>query len=104
MERRVLDGLPHSDRVWNHRRQLLAVGSVDISQALLDDEPRLVHFAGHGGGPAGSIAAEGDYGLARVIPVDGLVDLFRTFGQSVDCMLVNACDTEAMRPRRPGRP
>ena len=73
----------------------LAVGPADISQALLDDEPRLVHFSGHGG-PGGSIAAENDYGLARVIPVDGLVDLFRTFGQSVDCMLVNACDTELL--------
>ena len=74
----------------------LAVGPADISQALLDDEPRLVHFAGHGGGPDGSIAAEDDYGLARVIPVDGLVHLFRTFGRSVDCVLVNACDTELL--------
>jgi hypothetical protein len=74
----------------------LAVGPADIRQALLDDEPRLVHFAGHGGGPDGSIAAEDDYGLARVIPVDGLVHLFRTFGQGVDCILVNACDTELL--------
>jgi hypothetical protein len=74
----------------------LAVGPADITQALLDDEPRLVHFAGHGGGPEGSIAAEDDYGLAHVIPVDGLVDLFRTFGGSVDCILVNACDTELL--------
>lgn len=74
----------------------LAVGPTDISQALLDDEPRLVHFAGHGGGPDGSIATEDDYGLARVIPVDGLVHLFRTLGRSVDCVLVNACDTELL--------
>jgi hypothetical protein len=74
----------------------LAVGPADISQALLDDEPRLVHFAGHGGGPDGSIAAEDDYGLARVIPVDGLVDLFRAFEPSVECILVNACDTELL--------
>jgi hypothetical protein len=74
----------------------LAVGPADISQALLDDEPRLVHFAGHGGGPEGSIAAEDEYGLARIIPVDGLVDLFRDFGGSVGCILVNACDTELL--------
>jgi CHAT domain len=74
----------------------LAVGPADISQALLDDEPRLVHFAGHGGGPDGSIAAENDYGLAHVIPVDGLVHLFHTFGRSVHCVLVNACDTELL--------
>ena len=74
----------------------LAVGPADIAQALLDDEPRLVHFAGHGGGPDGSIAAEDDYGLARVIPADGLVHLFRTFGRTGDCVLVNACDTELL--------
>jgi uncharacterized repeat protein (TIGR01451 family) len=74
----------------------LAVGPADISQALLDDEPRLVHFAGHGGGPDGSIAVEGDYGLARVVPVDGLVHLFRDFGPGVACILANACDTELL--------
>jgi hypothetical protein len=74
----------------------LAIGPADIIQALLDDKPRLVHFAGHGGGPDGSIAAEDDYGLARVIPVDGLVHLFRTFGRNVHCVLVNACDTELL--------
>jgi len=74
----------------------LAVRSEDISRALLKDEPRLVHFAGHGGGTEGSFAAEGDYGLAHVIPVDGLVRLFRGAGQSVECVVVNACETELL--------
>jgi hypothetical protein len=74
----------------------LAVRSADISQALFDVEPKLVHFAGHGGGPDGSIAAENDYGLAHIIPVNGLVSLFRTCGRSVGCVLVNACDTELL--------
>jgi hypothetical protein len=74
----------------------LAVRPEDISQALLKDEPRLVHFAGHGGGTEGSFAAEGDYGLAHIIPVDGLVKLFRGAGQSVECVVVNACETELL--------
>jgi len=74
----------------------LAVSPADIGRSLLDDDPRLVHFAGHGGGPDGSFAAQNDYGLAHIIPVDGLVDLFRTFGKGVDCVLVNACDTELL--------
>lgn len=74
----------------------LAVGPSDISQALLDDEPRLVHFAGHGGGLDGSIAVQNDYGLAHLIPIEGLVKLFGTFGRSVHCVLVNACDTELL--------
>jgi hypothetical protein len=65
-------------------------------QALFDDEPRLMHFAGHGGVPDVSIAVEDDYGLARVIPVDGLVHLFSAFGRSVDCVLANAFGTELL--------
>jgi CHAT domain len=74
----------------------LAVRSDDISRALLKEQPRLVHFAGHGGGPEGSFAAEGDYGLAHIIPVDGLVRLFRSAGQSVECVVANACETEGL--------
>lgn len=74
----------------------LAVHPEDIIQALLDEQPRLVHFAGHGGGPEESFAAENEYGLTHVIPVDALVRLFRVAGQSVDCVLVNACETESL--------
>jgi uncharacterized repeat protein (TIGR01451 family) len=48
----------------------LAVRPDDIIQALLDEEPRLVHFAGHGGGQHQSFAAESEYGLAQIIPVE----------------------------------
>jgi hypothetical protein len=74
----------------------LAVGPADIRQAVLDDEARLVHLAGHGGGPDGSIAVENDYGLAHIVPVEGLVHLFGTFGRSVQCVLVNACETDLL--------
>ena len=73
-----------------------AVRPHDISQALLDEKPWLVHFAGHGGGEHQSFAAEGEYGLAHVIPVDGLVELFGAFGRNVKCVLINCCDTELL--------
>jgi uncharacterized repeat protein (TIGR01451 family) len=73
-----------------------AVRPADISQALLDYEPRVVHFAGHGGGTDGSFAAEDEYGNAHIIPVDGLARLFRAAGRSVECVLVNACSTELL--------
>lgn len=75
----------------------LAVRPDDISQALLDEEPRLVHFAGHGGGEYQSFAATSEYGLTHLIPVEGLVELFGAFGRgSVECVIVNACDTELL--------
>jgi uncharacterized repeat protein (TIGR01451 family) len=73
-----------------------AVRPVDISQALLDYEPRIVHFAGHGGGSDGSFAAEDEHGNAYIIPVDGLARLFQAAGRSVECIVVNACSTELL--------
>ncbi len=74
----------------------LAARPDDIIQALLDEKPWLVHFAGHGGGQHQSVVAESEYGLAHVIPVDGLVKLFGEFGRKVKCVLVNCCDTELL--------
>ena len=74
----------------------LAVRSEDIGQALLDEKPHLVHFAGHGGGPDRSFAAENDYGLTHIIPVAGLVQLFCIAGRKVECVTVNACDTDLL--------
>jgi len=68
----------------------------DITQALIDFQPRFVHFAGHGGGPEGSFAAEDDTGYAHVIPTDGLVQAFKAVGQGVRCVIVNACTTERL--------
>lgn len=73
-----------------------AVRPADISQALLDVEPRIVHFAGHGGGPEGSFVAEDETRRGREIPVAGLAHLFRTAGRGVECVIVNACRTERL--------
>jgi CHAT domain len=72
----------------------LAVRPHDISRALLEVEPHFVHFAGHGGGGEESFASEDDSGKAFVIPVAGLVELFEVAGESMRCVLVNACSTE----------
>jgi uncharacterized repeat protein (TIGR01451 family) len=73
-----------------------AVQATDISQALIDLEPLVVHFAGHGGGVDGSFAAEDESGYAHVIPVKGLVGAFKAVGGSVQCVVVNACSTERL--------
>jgi hypothetical protein len=73
-----------------------AVRARDITDALMEFQPNFVHFAGHGGGPEGSFAAESDGGQAHVIPVDGLVKAFKTVGDDVRCVIVNACRTERL--------
>jgi hypothetical protein len=73
-----------------------AVRPRDISRALLEVEPHVVHFAGHGGGGEESFAAEDEYGNASVVPVGGLVELFEVARENVECVLVNACSTERL--------
>jgi hypothetical protein len=73
-----------------------AVRRPDISRALLDAEPDLVHFSGHGGGGEESFVAEDESGRAVLVPVDGLVTLFSVLGKGVRCMLVNACSTKQL--------
>jgi hypothetical protein len=71
----------------------LAARVEDISRELLQVKPWVVHFAGHGGGPDESFAAEDEDGYAHVIPPDGLARLFEEAGESVECVIINACST-----------
>ena len=73
-----------------------AVRPRDIIQALIDVEPHFVHFAGHGGSDEESWAGLDDTGGAYIIPVAGLVHAFKTVGQGVRCVIVNACRTERL--------
>jgi hypothetical protein len=71
----------------------LAARTKDISRELIQVKPWVVHFAGHGGGPEESFAAEDEDGYAHIIPPGGLARLFKTAGQGVECVIINACST-----------
>jgi hypothetical protein len=73
-----------------------AVRRPDISRALLDARPDLVHFSGHGGGGEETFVAEDETGRAVLVPVAGLVRLFGVLGGEVRCVLVNACSTQQL--------
>jgi hypothetical protein len=73
-----------------------AVRSRDISRALVNAKPDLVHFAGHGGGGEESFAAEDASGNAFLVPVAGLVGLFGVLGEELRCVIVNACSTQRL--------
>ena len=78
---------------WVKIRPSLAARVEDISRELLRVKPWIVHFAGHGGGPDESFAAEDEDGYAHVIPPGGLAKLFEVAGKSVECVIINACST-----------
>jgi len=65
----------------------------DLRRGLLDDSPQIVHFAGHGDDDG--ILVEGDNGRAVQVPVDALADLFELCQRHVECVILNACQSEA---------
>ncbi len=71
----------------------LAVRIDDLRRALLDHEPQVVHFSGHGDGTDG-IALEDNFGYVQLVSTESLSNLFKLFKDTVECVLLNACYSE----------
>lgn len=65
----------------------------DLRRALLDTNPQLVHFSGHGAGTNG-IALENDTGKMQLVSTESLSRLFELFKDSLQCVFFNACYSE----------
>lgn len=65
----------------------------DIQQALLDYEPQIVHFCGHGEGEEG-LVFEDNAGCSQLVSSQALVNLFELFKNEVKCVVLNACYSE----------
>lgn len=65
----------------------------DIQQAMLDFEPQIVHFSGHGTGKGGLIF-EDVAGQEKLVDSEALTDLFRLFSSQVECIILNACHSK----------
>jgi hypothetical protein len=74
--------------------QRMSARPADISQALLDLAPSIVHFSGHGTA-GGALCFENQIGETHPIPPDALAALFEQFADQVDCVLLNACYSES---------
>ena len=70
-----------------------AVRPDDLRRALLDHEPQIVHFSGHGAGAEG-LALENSSGEAQLVSSAALARLFKLFQKDVECVLLNACYSE----------
>jgi hypothetical protein len=69
-----------------------AVRSVDITQAILDIEPQIIHFSGHGT-ITGELCFEDLLGNAKPVEPKALAALFKLI--KIDCVILNACYAEA---------
>jgi hypothetical protein len=70
-----------------------AVRPDDLRRALLDYEPQIVHFSGHGMGTNG-LALENNSGETQLVSTDALARLFKLFKGKIECVLLNACYSE----------
>lgn len=104
----------HRDRF--DLEEVFAVRAQDLSRAMINYKPTIVHFSGHGleldkpsAAPgsrsldfsalenkqlSGGIALEDDQGKTKVVSAEALAGLFRLFEGKIHCVLLNACHSQ----------
>ena len=73
-------------------RQEWAPRPEDVRRAMLDYQPNIVHFCGHGG--TEGIFFEDEQGRSELVDSETLADFFKLFADTVECVLLNACYSE----------
>ena len=73
-----------------HLEYAFSVRPEDISQAILDFNPDIVHFSGHGTS-TGSLCLEDVSGKTKPVEPKALAALFELVAHQVNCVVLNAC-------------
>ena len=76
----------------------LAVQLEDVYQEILDINPQIVHFTGHGVEDGGLIF-EDERGYSKVVDGETLAGLFELFAESIECVVLNTAYSEANADR-----
>ncbi|MGI2906339.1 CHAT domain-containing protein [Tolypothrix sp. VBCCA 56010] len=79
------------DRFILESRESVRVG--DITQAIFDVDPQIVHFSGHGTS-TGELYFESLAGKSQLVQADALANLFELVADKIDCVVLNACYSE----------
>jgi hypothetical protein len=74
--------------------QQWAVRPGDLAEGLLQYSPQIVHFSGHGNA-SGDLVMRADDGGSQPVSIAALADLFAIAGDSVRCVVFNACYSQA---------
>lgn len=70
--------------------QRWAVRPKDIRRAMLETNPNIVHFSGHGGERDGLIF-EDETGQSKFVTGEALAGLFKLFANRLECVVLNGC-------------
>jgi hypothetical protein len=76
------------DREQFEIKTRLAVRSIDLQESILDFQPNIIHFCGHGTGEEGLVFRD------KKIETDALSNLFELFKEHLKCVVLNACYSE----------
>ncbi len=78
------------DRYQLEQRHSVRVG--DITQAIFQAEPQIIHFSGHGT-EKGELCFENELGKIQPVEADALAKMFKLFSQKlkINCIVLNAC-------------
>ncbi|OKH48879.1 nSTAND1 domain-containing NTPase, partial [Scytonema sp. HK-05] len=93
--REIDEGLRRANKREQFKlEQKWAVRQRDFYRAILDYQPQIVHFSGHGAGEDG-IVLEDETGQVILVKADALASMFKLFAtKGVECVLLNACYSE----------
>lgn len=61
----------------------------DLRRVLLDFEPQIIHFIGHGN--MNGLKLEDKLGNEALIPTDVLSELFELFSDQIECVVLSSC-------------
>jgi len=89
--RDIAEGLRRSQRRDQFTlEQQWAVRPRDIQRAMLDINPQIIHFSGHGLGEEG-LVFEDEVGKSKLVNGEALAGLFKLFANQVECVVLNGC-------------
>ena len=93
--REIDEGLRRANKREQFKLEMkLAVRQRDFYRAILDTQPQIVHFCGHGAGEDG-IILEDETGTTAFVQADTLASQFKLFAKKgVECVVLNACYSE----------
>jgi len=76
-------------------KQQLASSVQDMRRAILELEPSILHFCGHGEGESGIAFEDHNHnGQTHLISSEALKGLFKLFSTKLECVILNACYSE----------
>ncbi|WP_414588868.1 eIF2A-related protein [Scytonema sp. PCC 10023] len=93
--REIDEGLRRASKREQFRlEQKWAVRQRDFYRAILDYQPQIVHFSGHGAGVDGIVLGN-EADEPAFLNADALASMFKLFAtKGVECVLLNACYSE----------